>query len=178
MLSVLYTSPKSSNKLAGIALLIQTNIYIEMKTIFTALVLFACLLTVSVFTNSCAKPDHSADKPKEQQVVGKWSINRIQLKIFVNGTFIKDTILKQSPKPENYVQFEAAGGFEYRFNTNTSDIGTYEFAGGGLVVSNSSPNSYSWTMLTLTNVLFTVVSKGTDPAFPGAFVERYQTFVR
>lgn len=178
VLSVLYTSPKSSNKLAGIALLIQTNIYIEMKTIFTALVLFACLLTVSVFTNSCAKPDHSADKPKEQQVVGKWSINRIQLKIFVNGTFIKDTILKQSPKPENYVKFETAGGFEYRFNTNTSDIGTYEFAGGGLVVSNSSPNSYSWTMLTLTNVLFTVVSKGADPAYPGAFVERYQTFVR
>jgi hypothetical protein len=33
-------------------------------------------------------------------------------------------------------------------------------------------------MLTLTNVLFTVVNTTTDPDYPGAVVERYQTFVR
>ena len=149
-----------------------------MKTSFTAFLYIAFLFSVSVLINSCAKPDHSADLPREQQVVGKWNINRIQLKIFMGGAFIKDTILKQTPKPENFVSFNATGKFEYRFNTTTSDLGTYEFAGSGLLISNSAPNTHKWTMLTLTSVLFTVVSKGTDPAFPGAMVERYQTFVR
>ena len=149
-----------------------------MKNPFTAFLFIAILFLVLVLLNSCAKADHSADLPKEQQVVGKWSINRIQLKIYSGGVFIKDTILKQTPKPENFVSFNAAGGFEYRFNTATSDKGTYEFAGSGLLISNSVPNTYNWTMLTLTSVLFTVVSKGPDPAFPGMFVERYQTFVR
>lgn len=149
-----------------------------MKTTFTSLALIVCLFSLSVLTDSYAKPDHSADLPKEQQVVGKWNINRIQLKLYSGGTFVKDTILKQTPKPENFVQFSATGGFEYRFNTTNSDLGTYEFGGSGSLISNSTPNTYSWTILTLTNVLFTVVSKGTDPAFPGMFVERYQTFVR
>jgi hypothetical protein len=149
-----------------------------MKTTLTALPILACLFSVAVFTNSCAKADHSADLPKEQQVVGKWNINRIQLRIYVNGTFIKDTIVKQTPQPENYVRFESNGSFEYRFNKPTSDIGTYEFTGPDLVVSNSIPIAYSWKMLTLTDVLFTVVSTGSDPAYPGAVVERYETFVR
>lgn len=148
-----------------------------MKTTFSTLLLVGSIL--SVFTlQSCAKADHSADLPKEQQVVGKWSINRIQLKVFINGSFVKDTILKQTPKPENFVRFDAGGGFEYRFNTTSSDLGTYEFAGGGALIANASPTSYNWKMLTLTNVLFTVVSKGADPNFPGAIVERYETFVR
>ncbi len=149
-----------------------------MKTNFTSFILIAGLFALTVFTNSCAKADHSADKPKEQQVVGKWTINRIQLKIYSSGVFIKDTILKQSPKPQNFVTFDANGGFEYRFNTATSDLGTYTFSGTSSLTSSSIPTSYNWSMLTLTNVLFTVVSKGSDPAFPGMFVERYQTFTR
>jgi hypothetical protein len=149
-----------------------------MKATFTSLTLITGLICFTVCINSCAKPDTSTDLPKEQQVVGKWVINRIQLKVFMNGNFIKDTILKPKPKPENFVKFEANGGFEYRFNTPVSDIGNYEFAGAGELLTNSAPKSYKWTMLTLTNVLFTVVSKGPDPAFPGAFVERYETFTR
>lgn len=149
-----------------------------MKTTFSSLTVITGLFLITVTTNSCTKADSGSNIPKEQQVVGKWVINRIQLKIFVNGTFVKDTILKPKPKPENFVRFEESGGFEYRFNTPVSDIGTYEFAGAGSLITNSSPNSYNWTMLTLTNVLFTVVSKGPDPDFPGAFVERYQTFTR
>ncbi|HNN72170.1 MAG TPA: hypothetical protein PKG89_13060, partial [Ferruginibacter sp.] len=60
----------------------------------------------------------------------------------------------------------------------TPDAGTYQFSGSDGIVSNSLPQSYNWKMLTLTNVLFTVVSTGSDPAYPGALVERYQTFVR
>ena len=149
-----------------------------MKTPYRTLLLITGLFSVIIISNSCAKPDHSADLPKEQQVVGKWSINRIQLKIYTGGVFVKDTIVKQTPHPENFVRFDANGGFEYRFNTTTSDIGTYQFAGSDSLVSSSSPNQYNWKMLTLTNVLFTVVTKTTDPAYPGAVVERYQTFVR
>jgi hypothetical protein len=149
-----------------------------MKTTYTSLLLLAGLFSVSVFTNSCAKADTSTDKPSNQQIVGKWRINRVQLKIFVDDIFIKDTIIKSAPKPENFVNIESNGSFEYKFNTATSDIGTYELPGLGLLVSNSLPKSYNWTILTLTDVLFTVVSKGPDPAFPGAYVERYQTFIR
>jgi hypothetical protein len=148
-----------------------------MKTIYTSLVLSAGLLSLSIFFNSCAK-DSSVGLPKEQAVVGKWVINRVQLKIFQNGVFVMDTVIKATPKPENFVQFDADGRFEYKLNSPVSDIGTYEFAGAGIMTTNSSPKSYTWTMITLTDVLFTVVTKGPDPAFPGAYVERYQTFTR
>jgi hypothetical protein len=149
-----------------------------MKTIYSTIFLIIGLFSVTFLANSCAKADKETTLPKEQQVVGKWVINRIQLKIFVNGTFIRDTIVAPQPKPENFVKFESNGGFEYKFNSTVSDIGTYEFAGAGSLVTNSAPKTYSWTMLTLTSVLFTVVSKGADPAFPGAYVERYETFTR
>ncbi len=149
-----------------------------MKPIYTSMLFIAGLFCFSALFNSCAKADTSTDLPKEQQVVGEWVINRVQLKIFQNGVFVKDTIIKSTPKPKNFVKFDADGRFEYKLNSTTSDIGTYEFAGAGKLVTNSLPKSYDWTMITLTNVLFTLVSKGTDPAFPGAYVERYQTFTR
>ncbi|MBL0184086.1 MAG: hypothetical protein IPP96_18105 [Chitinophagaceae bacterium] len=149
-----------------------------MKTYFSGLFLTAGLFSVILFADSCAKADHSADLPKEQQVVGTWSINRIQLRIYQGGVFIKDTIIKQTPHPTNYVKFDAGGGFEYKFNTYSPDAGSYQFVGADSVVSSSIPQNYRWKMLTLTNVLFTVVSKGSDPGFPGAVVERYETFVR
>jgi hypothetical protein len=148
-----------------------------MKTTYTPLILLAILFSAAVFTG-CAKADTSTDLPKEQQVVGEWVINRVQLKLFQNGVFVRDTIIKSTPKPKNFVRFEADGGFEYKLNSTISDIGTYEFASASTMVTNSSPKSFNWTMLTLTNVLFTVVSKGSDPAFPGYYVERYQTFTR
>jgi hypothetical protein len=149
-----------------------------MKTTYTPVLFIAGLVFLSVFNHSCSKADTGTSLPKEQMVTGEWVINRVQLKIFQNGVFVKDTIIKSSPKPKNFVRFDANGGFEYKLNSTTSDIGTYEFAGAGTLVTNSAPKSYNWTMLTLTNVLFTVVSKGSDPAFPGAYVERYQTFTR
>lgn len=148
-----------------------------MKTNFTNLLLTAGLFSLAIFIGSCAK-DTSTSLPKEQLVVGKWVINRVQLKIYQNNVFVKDTIIKSTPKPANFVQFGEDGTFEYKLNSTISDIGTYEFSGPGNLVTNSSPKSYNWTMITLTDVLFTVVSKGSDPAFPGAYVERYQTFTR
>ena len=58
-------------------------------------------------------------------------------------------------------------------------MGTYQFSGSDGIVSNSLPQSYNWKMLTLTNVLFTVVEvPDLIRPYPGALVERYQTFVR
>lgn len=149
-----------------------------MKTSYSILVLIAGLFSVSVISNSCAKTDNSDDLPKEQQVVGYWSINRIQLRIYTGGVFIKDTIVKQTPHPVNFVTFDAAGNIEYKFNTYTSDVGNYQFVGVDSVISTTNTQVYRWKMLTLTNKLFTVVTNTTDPAYPGSVVERYQTFVR
>lgn len=142
-----------------------------------ALVLIVGLFSVSITINSCSKSDKTDDLPKEQQVVGKWDINRIQLKIYSSGVFIKDTIIPQTKHP-NFVRFDSNGNFEYKFNATSADIGIYQFVGVDSIVSNSLPNSYRWKILTLTSVLFTVVNTTTDPAYPGAIVERYQTFVR
>lgn len=148
-----------------------------MKATYTFMLLAAGLFSFSIFIGSCAK-DTSTNLPKAQLVLGKWVINRVQVKVYQNNILVKDSIIKSTPKPANFVQFDANGGFEYKLNSTTSDIGTYEFSGPGTLITNSSPKSYNWTMITLTDVLFTVVTKGPDAAFPGAYVERYQTFTR
>lgn len=127
---------------------------------------------------SCTKTEDTSTVPKEQLVIGKWNINRMQLRLFYGGTFLKDTIIPQTPHPENFVQFQAGGSFEYRFNTTTSDFGTYQFIGADSVISNVTTKVYRWKMLTLTNQLFTVMNTSTNPSFPGATVETYQTFVK
>jgi hypothetical protein len=148
-----------------------------MKTIFTPFLMIASLFSMIIISNSCAKPDHSQDLPKEEQVIGTWSINRVQLRLYSGNVFVKDTILTLKQHP-NYVKFNSGNSFEYKCNSALPDEGAYQFVGADSVVSSSIPNSYRWKMLTLTNSLFTVVNTGTDPAFPGYKVERYQTFVR
>ena len=119
------------------------------------------------------------DKPKEQQVVGTWSINRIQLRLYYSGIFYKDTIIPQIALPTNFVSFDATNNFQYCFNSAAIDNGAYQFIGADSLISTTPSNIYRWKMLTLTDVLFTVMSTSTnDPAFPGAKVETYQTFVR
>ena len=103
----------------------------------------------------------------------------MQLRLYYGGVFSKDTIIKQTPKPENFVNFSADAGFEYKFNSSTSDIGTYQFASIDSVISNTPAKIYRWKMLTLTNTLFTTVStSNNNPSFPGATVETYYTLVR
>ncbi|MGB4844095.1 MAG: hypothetical protein WBP16_06505 [Ferruginibacter sp.] len=150
-----------------------------MKNKYTALLLIAGLLSIVILSNSCAKADHSMDLPKEQQVVGEWGINRIQLRLYSGSTFIKDTILAKSPKPKNFVKFEAGSGFEYKYNTTGSDVGTYQFSGSDSLISVTPGKTYRWKMLMLTSQLFTAVNTSTnDPAFPGLKVETYYTLTR
>lgn len=149
-----------------------------MKNLITAAVLLTFVITISCFS-SCTKPDTSSDKPKEELVMGQWSINRIQLRLYYSGIFYKDTIIPQVYLPKNFVEFDAGNNFQYCFNSSTINTGTYQFSGADSVISTTPSNIYRWKMLTLTDVLFTVMSTSTnDPAFPGAKVETYQTFVR
>ena len=148
-----------------------------MKNLISVMVLFMGIIVLSCFISSCTKENTNIDKPKEQQVIGTWSINRVQLKLYYGGVFFKDTIVAQTTYP-NYVKFESNGSFEYKFNKPAADVGTNQFTGADSVVSNVTAKIYRWKMLTLTDVLFTVMITSTDPAYPGATVETYQTFVR
>ncbi|HEX2682499.1 MAG TPA: hypothetical protein VHL77_01125 [Ferruginibacter sp.] len=149
-----------------------------MKISFRAIVLATGLFLITLLFISCAKPDHSIDKPKEQQVIGEWQINRIELNVFSGGVLIKDSIIPRAPKPKNFVEFSDNGGFKYQFNSTTVNTGTYQWVGND-IVSVTPGISFSWKTLTLTNVLFTVKSTSTnDPAFPGCTVNTYHTFVR
>ena len=150
-----------------------------MKISFKAIVLAAGLFLVTLLFIACAKPDHSMDLPKEQQVVGEWQINRIELNVFSGSTLIKDSIIPRHPTPKNTVEFDANGGFKYQFNSTTANVGTYSFVGSDGLVSVTPAATYSWKILTLTNVLFTLKSTSTnDPAFPGCTVHTYHTLVR
>ena len=149
-----------------------------MKNPWPPVMILTGLFITGILLSSCKKTEDTSTVPKEQLVIGKWNINRMQLKLFYGGVFFKDTIIPQTPHPENFVQFQAGGGFEYRFNTTASDFGTYQFVGADSVISNVTTKTYRWKMLTLTNQLFTVMNTSTDSAFPGATVEVYQTLVK
>lgn len=149
-----------------------------MKNFITTSVLVG-IAAICCFTSSCTKTDTSSDKPKEEQAIGEWNINRIQLRIYYNNVFSKDTIVPQKALPKNFVAFDAGGNFQYCFSSTTINSGTYLWKGADSLISTTPSKIYRWKMLTLTNVLFTVMSTSTnDPAFPGAKVETYQTFVR
>ncbi len=150
-----------------------------MKNLIRGSLLFSSIVILSCFATSCAKPDTSSDKPKEQQVISEWWIERVQLKIYYNNVFLKDTIINRAPTPKNFVQFDANNSFKYCFNSYTINAGTYQFVGTDSLIATTPSKIYSWKMLTLTDEIFTVVSTSTnDPAFPGAKVETYQTFAR
>jgi hypothetical protein len=144
------------------------------------LVTFIAFLFMLVFSaSSCKKSVAESNKPIEE-IAGKWGINRIQLRLYYGGVFTKDTIIPRKPQGENFVQFDAGTkAFQYRFNSSTTDTGTYITKGTDSVIATTSSNIYRWKMLTLTSTLFTAVStNNNDPSFPGASVETYYTLVR
>lgn len=139
----------------------------------------AGFLMLSLFNNSCIKADVSSLSPKEDLVQGKWNINRIQLRLYSGGAFIKDTIIKAYPKPENFVNFGGNLSFQYKFNTTGTETGSYVFLGADSLIATTGINIYRWKMITLTKDLFTVFNTApSDVYYPGGIVETYYTFVR
>jgi hypothetical protein len=150
-----------------------------MKNLYSATLLFVGIVIVSCFISSCEKKDTSTPKPQEEAVLGNWFIERIQLRIYYNNVFFKDSILARYPKPKNFVELDASKNFQYCFNTTGINNGTYQLKGTDSLISSTPSKIYRWQILTLTDVLFTVKSTSTnDPAFPGAKVETYHTLVK
>ncbi len=149
-----------------------------MKSLLPVVIVITGFFLLVTLTTSCSKSTDTAALPKEQLVASRWNINRMQLKLFTGGSFIKDTIIPQTPMPENYIQFNGTGNFEYRFNTAAIDAGTYLLQGADSIIAISATKTYRWKILTLISHLFTMVTTTTtDPAFPGLTVERYYTLV-
>jgi hypothetical protein len=157
----------------------ENQYFLVMKNLYSSTLLFMGIVIASCFTASCKKPDTSIDKPKEELVLGFWAIQRVQLKVYVNGVLIDNPIPPQNAVPANYVQFDPNKDFQYLLSAPTANRGTYDFKGADSLIATTPSKIYRWKMLTLTDLLFTVMSTSTnDPAYPGAKVETYQTFVR
>jgi hypothetical protein len=147
-----------------------------MKKIVTLFGVLAVALLCLPFV-SCKKKDPAVARPKEQLIAARWSINRIQVKSYLGGNLVKDSIVPQSPQPENFVRFDGAGNVEYRFNKPTSDFGTYRFVGTDSVHATINGVLYRWKNLLLTETNFNVVNTA-NMHLPGSTMETFQTFVR
>ncbi|MBP6430581.1 MAG: hypothetical protein KA319_02355 [Ferruginibacter sp.] len=145
----------------------------------TLLLFFCCIVLFLSTLSSCEKDESIATRSKDQLIVGNWEINRIQLKIFQGGVFVKDTILKQNPRPKNYVMFGSGGNFEYKWNLEATDKGTYQLKGADSIITNAIPDAHRFKLLMLTEDLLTLKTTCTDePMFTGSVVEKYYTLIR
>lgn len=144
---------------------------------FTSVIVLVGIMFYNLLISSCSKQEVAANKPLDA-IAAKWSINRIQLKLYYSGIFLKDSIIPRNAQGENFVQFDIATKvFQYRFNSTITDVGTYVLKGADSIISTTPSKIYNWKMLTLTDELFTAISTSTtDPSFPGATVETYYTF--
>ncbi len=152
-----------------------------MKNFTSVASLCVILFAIVSLSSSCKKEDTSQSRPPEVLVVGQWSLNRVQLKLYNGNTFLKDTIIAFKSYP-NYLKVDTNVPFEYKMNSTTANTGTYVFvkatAGDSLIATTPS-KLFNWKILTLTTDLLTTVETSTsDPAFPGKKVETYHTFVR
>jgi hypothetical protein len=145
---------------------------------FTTVTVLAVIITFCSILSACSKSTPDVNKPIEA-TEGKWAINRVQLRIYYGGVFYKDTIVPNKPQGENSLVMDASMNFQFRYNSTVTDAGTYTFPGNDSIIATTSTTVYHWKMLTLTDVLFTAKSTtNANPAFPGATVETYYTFVR
>lgn len=145
---------------------------------FTPVIVLAAIISFITILSGCGKSTPDVNKPIEA-TEGKWLIARIQMRIYYSGVFNKDTIVPPKIQGENSLFLEPTKVFKYRYNSTIIDTGTYAYVGSDSVVAVTSTKTYRWKMLTLTDLLFTTRSTSTnDPAFPGATVETYYTFIR
>lgn len=144
---------------------------------FTLVTVLSGILILSFTLTSCEKTEADTNKPIEA-ISGNWSINRVQVKLYYSGVFFKDSILSNGGA--NTATFDnGTKAFTYKYKSAVTEVGTYVTKGADSVIATTNLSTYRWKMLTLTDVLFTAKNTSTNnPAFPGATVETYYTFVR
>jgi hypothetical protein len=146
---------------------------------FTPVTLLSALFILCIAVTSCKKEEAAVNKPLAA-VSGRWFIERIQLRLYNGSVFVKDSIVPRAPKGSNFLDMDdATKAFQYRFNSYTTDIGTYVLKGTDSIIATTPANVYRWKMLTLTDEIFTARNvRSNDPSFPGMKVETYYTFAR
>ncbi len=145
---------------------------------FTLLVYFVALTSSIFILNSCKKQEQEQNKPIEA-TIGRWAINRIQLKIYNGNVFVKDSIMPYTPGKNFFTQLDANNNFQFSYNSSVIDNGTYVFKGQDSIIATTASTVYYWKLLTLNDVLFTTSNVSTNnPGFPGSRVETYYTFTR
>lgn len=149
-----------------------------MKPVLPSVVLLALCFCAASFV-SCSKDDEALP-PKEQLLTGEWKIHTIQQKAYIGSALIKDTIFKRNPRPVNIARFGDNGGsFEFKYNNSSSETGSYTWKGADSLICDVGTKIYRWKMLTLVRELLTTTSKtNSDPAYPGATVYTYYTFIK
>lgn len=171
----MYISRRAHNKNITACVISVTNIS-GMKN-FTLVTVLSGILLLSISITSCSKSEADTNKPIES-IAGQWMINRVQLKLYYGAVFYKDTIISNGGAYT--VNFNnSTQAFSYKYKSPVTETGTYITKGTDSVIATTSTSTYRWKMLTLTDVLFTARNtSNNDPAFPGATVETYYTFVR
>ena len=134
-----------------------------MRTVsnFKTALLFLCL-----FCSLSCKKSNVDSKPKEELILGKWSINKIRVALVNNmGVVINDSTAPNTPQPENYVSFKADGSLEYKFNSTITNTGTYHFVGEDSVYATIGTTLYKWKNLLLTTEIFNVQNTQLFPSY-------------
>ncbi len=98
------------------------------------------------------------------------------LRLIQITTLVKDSTLPYTPQPSNYINFNANGTLEYKFNSPTLQTGTYEFIGMDSIYAKIGGTQYRWQNLLLTTEIFNV--KYTNGNAPGTTIHTYQSFAR
>ena len=144
---------------------------------FTLVTVFCGILLSSLLLTSCGKSTPDSNKPIES-IAGTWAINRVQVKLYYSGVFFKDSIISNGGAYhitlDNSTQL-----FTYKYKSPGTEVGSYITKGADSVIATTNVTTHRWKMLTLTDDLFTARNtSNSNPAFPGATVETYYTFVR
>ncbi len=144
---------------------------------FTLVTVLCSIVFINLTLISCTKEVAQSNKPIEN-IDGNWSINRVQVKLFYSGAFVKDSILTNGGA--FFTSFnKTTNAFTYKYRLPATETGTYITKGVDSIIATTNITTHRWKMITLTDVLFTAMKTSTtDPAFPGATVETYYTFVR
>ena len=110
-------------------------------------------------------------------LVGHWYIHHIYVRSYQNNVFIKDSTFHNLPQP-NYVVFNGNGTLEYRYNSPTSEMGTYLLKGADSVYATIGGTSYKWKIDLLISTNFNVQETTYDSPIHGFDMETYQSFVK
>ena len=110
-------------------------------------------------------------------VVGHWYIHHVYLRSYHSNVLIRDSTLPNLPQ-SNYVNFNSNGTIEYRYNTASSETGTYFLKGADSIYATLGGTLYKWKIDLLISTNFNVQTTAFDYPLHSFDTETYQSFVK